>query len=49
MGIRRSHTGGDLEGYDSEIVQLEPMNVKWLNGLGKEDVLHSLNRAADVL
>ena len=41
MGTRRSCTGGDLEGCDSEIVQLEPMNVKWLNGLEKEDGLLS--------
>ena len=41
MGTRRSHTGGDLEGCDSEIVQLEPVNVKWLDGLGKEDSLLS--------
>jgi len=39
MGTRRSRTGGDLEGCDSEIVQLEPVNVKWLDGLGKEDGL----------
>ncbi|KAH9712508.1 putative sphingolipid transporter spinster [Citrus sinensis] len=31
--------GGDLEGCDSEIVQLEPVNVKWLDELGKEDGL----------
>ena len=31
--------GGDLEGCDSKIVQLEPMNVKWLDGLRKEDSL----------
>ena len=28
MGTRRSRTSGDLEGCDSEIVQLEPVNVK---------------------
>ena len=39
QGIRRSRMGGDLEGRDSEIVQLEPVNVKWLDGLGKEDSL----------
>ena len=39
MGTRRSRTGGDLEGCDSEIVQLELMNVRWFNGLGKEDGL----------
>ena len=39
MGTRRSRTGGDLEGCDSAIVQLEPVNVKWLDGLGKEDGL----------
>ena len=32
MGTRRS-TGGDLEGFDSAIVWLEPMIVKWLDGL----------------
>ena len=41
MGTRRSRTGGDLEGCDSKIVQLEPMNVKWLDGLEKEDGLLS--------
>ncbi|KAH9761593.1 zinc finger CCCH domain-containing protein 5 [Citrus sinensis] len=41
--------GGDLEGCDSEIVQLEPVNVKWLDGLGKEDGLFSPKSAADVL
>ena len=41
MGTRRSRTGGDLEGCDSEIVQLEPVNVKWLDELGKEDGLLS--------
>ncbi|KAK9206078.1 hypothetical protein WN943_016349 [Citrus x changshan-huyou] len=41
MGTRRSRTGGDLKGYDSEIVHLEPVNVKWLDGLGKEDGLLS--------
>ncbi|KAH9699146.1 hypothetical protein KPL71_024234 [Citrus sinensis] len=41
MRTRRSRTGGDLEGCDSEIVQLEPVNVKWLDGLGKEDGLLS--------
>ena len=41
MGTRRSRTGGDLEGCDSEVVQLEPVNVKWLDGLGKEDGLLS--------
>ncbi|KAH9686056.1 subtilisin-like protease SBT4.3 [Citrus sinensis] len=41
MGTRRSRTGGDLEGCDSEIVQLEPVNMKWLDGLGKEDGLLS--------
>ncbi|KAH9750271.1 hypothetical protein KPL71_013825 [Citrus sinensis] len=41
MGSKRSRTGGDLEGCDSEIVQLEPVNVKWLDGLGKEDGLLS--------
>ena len=41
MGTRRSRTCGDLEGCDSEIVQLEPMNVKWLNGLEKKDGLLS--------
>ncbi|XP_052294305.1 zinc finger CCCH domain-containing protein 5-like [Citrus sinensis] len=49
MGIRRSRMGGDLEGCDSEIVQLEPVNVKWLDGLGKEDGLFSPKSAADVL
>ncbi|XP_024038246.1 uncharacterized protein LOC112097294 [Citrus clementina] len=41
MGIRRS-TGDDLEGCDSAIVWLEPMIVKWLDGLGEEDGLLSL-------
>ena len=41
MGTRRSSTSDNLEGCDSEIVQLEPVNVKWLNGLGKEDGLLS--------
>ena len=41
MGTRRSRTGGNLEGCDSEIVQLEPVNVKWLDELGKEDGLLS--------
>ena len=36
MGTKRSRTGGDLEGCNSEIVQLEPVNVKWLDGLKKE-------------
>ena len=50
MGTRRSRTGGDLEGCDSEIVQLEPVNVKWLDGFGKEDdLLSRWNRATDVL
>ena len=46
MGTRRSRTGGDLEGCDNEIVQLEPVNVKWLDGLGKEDGLLSLGSHA---
>ncbi|KAK9180557.1 hypothetical protein WN943_029768 [Citrus x changshan-huyou] len=41
MGTRRS-TGGDLEGCDSAIVWLEPVIVKWLDGLGEEDGLLSL-------
>ena len=41
METRRSRTSGDLEGCDSEIVQLEPVNVKWFDGLGKEDSLLS--------
>ena len=41
MGIRRS-TGGDLEGCDSAIVWLEPVIVKWLDGLWEEDDLLSL-------
>ncbi|KAH9671711.1 Plant UBX domain-containing protein 7 [Citrus sinensis] len=41
MGTRRS-TGGDLEGFDNAIVWLEPVIVKWLDGLGEEDGLLSL-------
>ena len=41
MGTRRS-MGDDLEGCDSAIVWLEPVIVKWLDGLGKEDDLLSL-------
>ena len=41
MGTRRS-TGGDLEGCDSAIIWLEPVIVKWLDGLGEEDDLLSL-------
>ena len=41
MGTRRSRTGGNLKGCESEIVQLEPVNVKWLDRLGKEDDLLS--------
>ena len=41
MGTWRSHTCDNLEGCDSEIVQLELVNVKWLNGLGKENGLLS--------
>ena len=41
MGIKRS-TSGDLEGCDSSIVWLEPVTVKWLDGLGEEDGLLSL-------
>ena len=42
MGTRRSRTGGDLESCDSVIVRLEPVIVKWLDGLGEEDGLLSL-------
>ena len=41
MGTKRS-TGGDLKGCDSAIVWLEPVIVKWLDGLGEEDGLLSL-------
>ena len=41
MGTRRS-AGGDLEGCDGAIVWLEPVIVKWLDGLGEEDCLLSL-------
>ena len=41
MGTGRS-TGGDLEGCDSAIVWLEPVIVKWLDGLREEDGLLSL-------
>ncbi|KAK9186056.1 hypothetical protein WN943_026417 [Citrus x changshan-huyou] len=41
MGTRRS-TSDDLKGCDSAIVWLEPVIVKWLDGLGKEDDLLSL-------
>ena len=41
MGTRRS-IGGDLEGCDSAIVWLELVIVKWLDGLGEEDGLLSL-------
>ena len=41
MGTKRRCTCGDLEGCDSEIVQLEPVNVKWLDGMRKEDGLLS--------
>ena len=41
MGTKRSRTGGDLEGCDTEIVQLEPVNAKWLDELEKEDGLLS--------
>ena len=41
MGTRRS-TGDDIEGCDSAIVWLEPMIVKWLNGLREENGLLSL-------
>ena len=41
MGTRRS-TGGDFEGCDSAIVWLEPVIVKWLDGLGEENGLLSL-------
>ncbi|KAH9746208.1 Endoplasmic reticulum transmembrane protein [Citrus sinensis] len=41
MGTRRS-TGGDLKGCDSAIVWLEPVIVKWLDELGEEDGLLSL-------
>ena len=49
MGTRRSRMGGDLEGCDSEIVQLEPVNVKWLDGLGKKMACSRRNRTGDVL
>ena len=42
METRRSCTGSDLEGCDSEIVQLKPVNMKWLDELEKEDGLLSL-------
>ncbi|KAK9199333.1 hypothetical protein WN944_014523 [Citrus x changshan-huyou] len=41
METRRS-TGGNFEGCDSAIVWLEPVIVKWLDGLGEEDGLLSL-------
>ena len=41
METRRS-TGGDLEGCDGSIVWLEPVIVKWLDGLGEENGLLSL-------
>ena len=41
MGTRRS-TSGDLEGSDSAIVWLELVILKWLDGLGEEDGLFSL-------
>ena len=31
--------GGDLEGCDSAIVRLEPVIMKWLDGLREEDGL----------
>ena len=41
MGTGRGYTSSDLEGCDSEIVPLEPVNVKWLDGLANEDDLLS--------
>ena len=41
MGTKRS-TGDDLEGCDSAIVWLELVILKWLDGLGEEDGLLSL-------
>ena len=41
MGARKS-TGGDLKGCDSAIVWLEPLIMKWLDGLREEDGLLSL-------
>lgn len=41
MRNNRSRTGGDLERCDNEIVSLEPVNVKWLDGLANEDDLLS--------
>ena len=41
MRTRRS-TSGDLEGCDIAIVWLEQVIVKWLDGLGEEDGLLSL-------
>ena len=41
IGTKRS-TSGYLEGCDSTIVWLEPVIVKWLDGLREEDGLLSL-------